>query len=431
VKSPLRLRDRALAALCSIVIVIAACRGQHDTRPIITYSGSAVGSQGRVVARQIDRFQKLHPDIVVKVQSSPDDATIRHQLYVQWLNAHVGNPDVLELDVIWTPEFAAAGWILPLDRFSPRRSDFFPAAIAANSWDGQLFAIPWYVGVGLLYWRTDLIDHAPSSMDELITLARRGMRASDGPPYGIAWQGARYEGLITTFVEYLGGFGGEILNAEGDVVVDSPQAIRALTFMRDQIARERVAPSEVLTWHEEEARFAFQNGNSVFMRNWPYAYSLLADSAQSRVAGHFAVSTMPAAPGGRPTAALGGAELAINSYTEHPDLAYELVQYLTAPAQMLERAQATGDYPTRRALYDDPRLASVLAAPLDQVRAAIESAVPRPVTPVYTQLSGLLQVQVHRALTGQVTPADALHAAAREMNAVIRESGLADREAAR
>lgn len=423
-------RAWSIALVVPLVVALAACGAARDTRPVITYSGSAVGSQGETVRRQIERFAKMHPEIVVRVQPSPDDATQRHQLFVQWLNAHVGDPDVMELDVIWTSEFAAAGWIRPLDGYSPTPTDFFPAAIEANTWDGRLYAIPWYVGVGLLYWRTDLLDHAPRSLDELVRQAQRAMREKSGPPYGFVWQGARYEGLITTFVEYLGAFGAEIMNDDGDIVVDSPRAIEALTFMRDQITSSRIAPPEVLTWHEEETRFAFQNGNAVFMRNWPYAYSLLSDSSQSRVAGKFAVATMPAAEGGRPTTALGGAELAINAYSEHPDIAWELIEYLTAPEQQLERAAATGDYPTRRALYDDPRLAKALAVPLDQVRTAIESAVPRPVTPIYTELSGLLQVQLHRALTGQTSPADALHAAASQMKDVIRDSGLDEREVA-
>ncbi len=418
-----------LAFAIALVPGAASCGGGEGTRPVITYSGSAVGSQGETVRRQIARFQEAHPDFVVRVQPSPDDATQRHQLFVQWLNAHVGDPDVLELDVIWTSEFAAAGWIRPLGRYAPVPSDYFPAAIEANTWDDSLYAIPWYVGVGLLYWRTDLLDHAPGSLDELVRQAGEAMRGENGPPYGFVWQGARYEGLITNFVEYLGAFGAEIMDADGRVVVDSPRAIEALTFMRDEIAESGIAPSEVLTWHEEETRFAFQNGNAVFMRNWPYAWSLLADSSKSRVAGKFAVATMPAAEGGRPTTALGGAELAINAYSEHPDLAWKLIEYLTAPEQQLERAAATGDYPTRRALYDDPRLAEALAIPLDRVRTAIESAVPRPVTPIYTELSGLLQVQLHRALTGQTSPSEALHAAARQMNAVIEDSGLDAREA--
>ena len=374
-----------------------------------------------MLRRQIARFMTEHPGIRVEIQPTPDDATQRHQLYVQWLNAHAGSPDILQLDVVWTPEFAAAGWILPLDRFAAPRDSFFTATIDANVWSGKLFAIPWFVDVGLLYWRTDLLDHAPASMAELVQLARQAITPT-GARYGIVWQGARYEGLVTCFLEYLGGFGGQIMTGDGRVVVDSPEAIRALTYMRDAIYGSRIAPQEVLTWHEEEARFAFQNGAAVFMRNWPYAYSLLADTSESRVAGKFAVATMPAAPGGRPTAALGGAQLALNAYSRAPDSAYAVIAYLTAPAQMLERAQDVGQFPTRPALFDDPRLTTALDVPPAEARRAIESATPRPVIPIWTQLSELLQIQLHRALARQTSPDEALHTAAREMNALIERT---------
>lgn len=375
-----------------------------------------------MLRRQIARFMTQHPAIRVDLQPTPDDATQRHQLFVQWLNAHAGAPDILQLDVVWTPEFAAAGWILPLDRFSPPRDSFFTATVEANVWAGRLFAIPWFVDVGLLYWRTDLLPRAPASMAELARMAREGTAVPGGPRYGIVWQGARYEGLVTVFLEYLGGFGGRIMTDDARVVVDSPEAVRALAFMRDEIYTWGIAPREVLTWHEEEARFAFQNGAAVFMRNWPYAYSLLAGGPDSRVAGKFAVTTMPAAPEGRPTAALGGAQLAINAYSRSPDSAYAVIAYLTAPAQMLERAQVVGQFPTRRALYDDPRLAAALELPPAQARRAIESATPRPVIPIWTQLSELLQIQLHRALVRQTSPEDALHTAAREMSALIERT---------
>ena len=88
---------------------------------MLTFSGSALGAEGTLVAKQLKQFMQLHPDIRVELQRTPDDATQRHQLYVQWLNARVGNPDILQLDVVWTPEFAAAGWVLPLDAFAPPR----------------------------------------------------------------------------------------------------------------------------------------------------------------------------------------------------------------------------------------------------------------------------------------------------------------------
>ena len=373
-----------------------------------------------MLSRQIGRFVAANSGLRVRIQPTPDDATQRHQLYVQWLNARAGDPDILQLDVVWTAEFAAAGWIAPLDRFAPDTTAFFPATITANRWGGILYAVPWFVDAGMLYWRTDILDHAPESMDELLAAGRRAGGAPNAPPFGIVWQGARYEGLITVFLEYLGGFGGRIMTDDARVVVDSPEAIRALTFMRDQIGD--IAPEDVLTWHEEESRFAFQNGRTVMMRNWPYAAALLGDSAESRVAGRFAVAPMPAAPGGHPTATLGGAQLAINAHSDVPDDAYRLIAYLTAPEQMLERAEMVGQYPSRVALFDDPRLGAALAVPLAQVRAVIENAAPRPVTPIWSQLSELLQVHLHRALTRQTTPETALSSAAIEMNALIERT---------
>jgi multiple sugar transport system substrate-binding protein len=199
--------------------------------------------------------------------------------------------------------------------------------------------------------------------------------------------------------------------------------VRALTFMRDSIFRERIVPEAVLTWHEEQVRFAFQNGRAAFMRNWPYAAALLEQPAVSAVARRFAVAPMPR-ESGRPAAALGGAQLAINARSKQPEQAWALVDYLTAPEQMLERAEATGQFPSRRSLYADARLARALPIPPDVARQIVESALPRPATPVYSQLSGLLQIHLHRALTRQASPEEALHTAAEQMRRILAAAGL-------
>src|SRR6266542_248173 len=150
------------AAAVGIMLLLAACNGGKKTNgKTLKFSGSALGAERTLVARQLDQFMRLHPDIHVELQRTPDDATQRHQLYVQWLNARAGNPDILQLDVIWTAEFAAAGWILPLKRFAPVTADFFPSTVAANTWAGELYALPWFVDVGLLYRRTDLVPNEP------------------------------------------------------------------------------------------------------------------------------------------------------------------------------------------------------------------------------------------------------------------------------
>lgn len=402
---------RAHLLLSGLLLAVGCSPADHrdGAVAVITFPGSTLGSEGAILRRQIARFNAGHPGIRVEQRVTPDAADQRHQLYVQWLNARAGDPDILQLDVVWTPEFAAAGWILPLGRFHPDTTAFFPAMLNANRWQGRLYAIPWFVDVGMLYWRTDLMASAPRTFSAI------------HQPLG--WQGARYEGLVTVFLEYLGGHGGAILDG-GRVVVNSEAGIRALTRMRDQIYQDSIVPRAALTWHEEETRFAFQNGKLALMRNWPYAFSLMADSTQSRVAGRYAVAPMPAEPGGTPTAALGGAQLAISAWTEHPEASWQVVEYLTRPEQMQERAEALGQFPTRPALYDDPALAGALPIPPPQALAVIRHATPRPVTPVYTQLSAMLQIHLHRALTLQESPQVALDAAAGEMQALLERTGL-------
>ena len=107
-----------------VVAGYALACGPHDATTRLTFSGSALGPEGDVVRRQLARFAEPRPGVRVELQVTPDSADQRHQLYVQWLNAHAPTPDVLQLDVIWMSEFAAAGWILPLDAFEPGVDDF-------------------------------------------------------------------------------------------------------------------------------------------------------------------------------------------------------------------------------------------------------------------------------------------------------------------
>ena len=222
--------------------------------------------------------------------------------------------------------------------------DFLPAALAASRWRGALYGVPWFVDLGLLYWRTDLLSAPPRSLAELREAARR-LQEAGTTRFGLVWQGARYEGLITVFLEHLGAFGGGILDARGRVIVDEPAAIRALTYMCDAIGRDGFVPSSVLTWQEEQVRFAFQNGDAVFMRNWPYAWSLLQDESAITCGQPVCGCAVSRRRGGRPTAALGGAQLAVNARSANPSLAWELVRFLTAPEQMLERARLAAQLP--------------------------------------------------------------------------------------
>src|SRR5262245_60712292 len=307
---------RISSALIIAAASFAAC-GPSDSRPVLSFSGSSLGPEAAVVRRQLDRFADRHPEVRVELRVTPDAADQRHQLYVQWLNARSPAPDVLQLDVVWTAEFAAAGWILPLDRFAPDVTDFVPAALRASRWRGTLYALPWFVDVGLLYWRTDLLRDAPSTLNALEQAARQSMTAGH-TRFGLVWTGARYEGLVTVFVEYLAAFGGGILSDDGRVIVDEPAAVEALSRMCQQVGTNGIVPISALNWREEEVRLAFQNGQALFMRNWPYAWSLLQDPSRSRVAGRVAAAPFPGVDEHKPVAALGGAQLAVNAHSQQP-----------------------------------------------------------------------------------------------------------------
>ena len=170
-------RFAALPAPGSRCWLALGCRPAPAGGPaVVTFPGSVLGAEGQVLRRQLARFARLRPDIRVVQRPTPDAADQRHQLYVQWLNARASEPDILQLDVVWTPEFAAAGWILDLDRFRPPTDSFFPATIAANQWQGRLYAVPWFVDVGMLYWRTDLMATAARHLRR----ARAGRGAGAG-----------------------------------------------------------------------------------------------------------------------------------------------------------------------------------------------------------------------------------------------------------
>ncbi len=416
---------RALAALARFVVCLGAvlgCAPGAQTGTTLTLSASSVGREGALLSAQLARFHAEHPHVRVVLEETPDAADQRHQLYVQWLNAASTRPDVLQLDVIWTPEFAAAGWLLPLTALEPAPGEFLNATLEANRYQGRLWALPWFVDVGMLYYRTDLLSKPPASLRELEQLATRRARAAE-LDYGLVWQNARYEGLVTTFIEVLGGFGGTLMSPTGKLTLDTPEARRALAFMRDLLDQGAV-PRQVLGWQEEQTRFAFQNGRALFMRNWPYAHRLL-ESQDSSVRGRFGVMPMPAAATGTPTAALGGAQLAINRHSEHPEAALALVRFLTAPEQMRERATLLGQLPPRPALFDDPELEHAFGVPPQRLLDIVRSAKPRPPHPLYSELSSILQVELHRALSGQKASTRALADAQQRGEALLTESGFA------
>jgi multiple sugar transport system substrate-binding protein len=355
----------------------------------------------------LDEFERAHPGLRVREETLPSSSDEQYQFYAINLQARADVFDVLAVDIVWVAGFARAGWLKPL----PDPSGFFRGPMEAVTWRGAVYALPWFVDAGLLYYRRDLVEKPPEHWHDLVRLAREPRL------HGFVWQGKQYEGLVCNALEYLHSNAGAVLESERAVLA-SPQNREALAFMADLVHRYGITPASVTTLTEEPSRHVFGQGRAAFLRNWPYAWRLFQDPA-SRVHGKVAVAELPRFPGGRSAPTLGGWQLAVNAASRYAEAAERLVRFMTSEPAQKRLAIAYGFQPSRVALYRDPELlaAQPFLGTLERIFAA---ARPRPVTPQYVRVSQVLQAELSAAVSGLRTADEALSRAQRGVEEILR-----------
>ncbi|MFF3335929.1 ABC transporter substrate-binding protein [Streptomyces sp. NPDC002888] len=366
----------------------------------------------------LEGWNRTHPGEKVTLVELPDSADETHaQMTTDLRGGDRSRFDVLNIDVNWTSEFAAAGWIRPLPRDRFPLDTFLPPVVDTATYDGRLYAVPYVTNAGLLLYRKDILAKEgvppPRTWAELEHDAR-----TIAPKYGLdgyAGQFLPYEGLTVNAAEAVYSAGGSILGDEGArVTVNSAAAREGIGFLARGV-REGWIPKAALTYKEEESKQAFQDGHLLFLRNWPYAY-VGASAKGSPVAGRIGAVPLPG-PDGPGTSVLGGSDLAVNTHARHPDSAARLIAYLTSEPvqrQVLTRGALP---PVRAALYEDPELVREFPY-LPTLRSGVLAAAPRPKSPRYDQVSLVVQAVVHDAMTGRETPAAAVRRLARELAAI-------------
>ncbi|MEE1942674.1 ABC transporter substrate-binding protein [Streptomyces sp. TRM 70361] len=367
----------------------------------------------------LDDWNRAHPGERATLVELPDSADETRAQLVTALRAGSDRFDVLNIDVTWTSEFAAAGWIAPVDPDRFPLGTFLPPVVDTTTFGGRLYAVPYVTNAGLLYYRSDVLaaagEEPPRTWAELARLAKEV--APEHGLDGYAGQFLPYEGLTANATEAVRSAGGSFLGDEGaTVTVDSDAARAGLRFLTEGV-REGWIPEESLGWKEEESRRAFQEGRLLFLRNWPYVHSL-ANGPDSEVAGRFGAVPLPG-PDGPGVSVLGGSNLAVSARSRHPETAADLIAYLTGE-RVQRRVLTEGALPPVRAeLYSDPGL--VRAFPyLPTLRESVLAAEPRPKSPRYDQVSLVVQAVVHDAMAGRQTPEAAVARLARELRAVAR-----------
>jgi multiple sugar transport system substrate-binding protein len=377
-------------------------RGSSNLRMLMEPDGTGVWHG------LIEDFQAQHPDVRVQLIEGPPATNTREDMYATSFLSGAGAYDVVYCDVIWTPKFAAAGWLLDLtDRLSANdRVEFLTADLNAGFYQGRLYRIPAFSDAGTLYYRKDLVAAPPETFDDLERLSN----AHRSPTrWGFLWQGKQYEGLITVFLEVLWGYGGDWIDASTrEVLLDRPEALQALRFLMRSIGT--ISPPAVTTYIEEDTRNLFQNDRAIFLRNWPYVWRLMADSPM-RTEDRVGVAPVVHAAGRQPAATAGGWGFAISRFTQSPEAAWRFVEFLTRPEQLRKVQLRMGRIPARKSLVP-PEFLPIL-----------QSARLRPPIPEYAQASDILQRWLSAALTGRAEPEQALKQAARETRLLLGGHG--------
>lgn len=345
----------------------------------------------------------------LKMLELPESADEQRNQMVQRARAKSPECDILGTDVVWTAEFAGQGWVYDMTPYVAQKEDaFVPSTFATTTYQGRNWAVPFGTNVGLLYYRTDRVDSAPTTWQSIY--------AAPADARGLAFQGAAYEGLTVNFLELAYAAGGAVLSQDGEKsVINSPENLAALELMSSGV-RDGGALKAVPTFKEEDARRAFESGAATFERNWTYQYVLGQKAPE--IKGKFAQQPLPTFEGAQAASVLGGVNMAISAYSKNPAAALRAVDFITSADSQTQAAVIGGQPPTSRASYDDPKLQAALPF-WEELLAGVEQARARPASPVYTQISQAIYKNVNNAISGQATPAAALKAADEQINAAL------------
>lgn len=348
-------------------------------------------------------WNKDHPNEKVTMIQQTDKADQQHDDLVQHFQAKDSSYDVVSVDVIWTAEFAAKQWLVPLkDDFAINTDGLLAGPVKSATYNGTLYAAPETSDGGLLYYRKDLVSKPPTTWAELISdcsKATAGMSCYAG-------QFSKYEGLTCNAAEAIYGAGGNIVKADGKTPdVDTDQAKQGLNFLVNGFKQGYIA-KDAITYQEEESRNAFQSGKVLFLRNWPYVYNHLVQDKDSKVKDKFGVAPLPGL-NGPGTSTLGGHNFAISQYSKHKATALDFLKFIVSePAQNL-LLNVGSLAPVLKASYSDPALIAKFGY-LPTLEKSIDTAIPRPVTPFYPAVTQTIEQNVYQALQGSLSVDDAV-----------------------
>ncbi len=392
----------------------------------INWAASPISNVG-IRKALIQLFEKTHPNIQVKLTSQPTNTDTNRASLATEISGGSATPDVFMGDVVWPGQFASAGLALPLNNYFSKSyfNSFAPGLVQGATYKGKVYGAPFFMDAGFLYYRKDLLAKAhlpvPKTWEQLANDSKVLLK-NHLVKYGFVWEGASYEGLTCNWMEYLTDAGGQVFNAAGKPVMNSPAAVKALTFMRSLIT-SGVSPKSVTTFQEPQAMNVFNAGDAAFLRNWDYAWSNSQTKGTS-VVGKVGVVPMPTFAGkkGPGYGNIGGWNLYINPHSKHIQADVTFIKWMTSVQAQTVLASKYSEIPTNNQVQHDPKIKK-----LNPVLAIVgsEHLVPRPAqSPNYPKVSSAIYQNVNAALSGQVSVQTALNNANSQLTSAASSSSL-------
>lgn len=374
-----------------------------------------------VVPELIKRWNDKHPDEKVTFIELPENANSQRQMMIQNAQLKSDTYTVLSLDVVWTAEFASHRWI---DELPPNSFPFDKTLGAINgtaSYRGKWFSMPYASDGAMLYYRKDLLEKAgvkepPKTWDEMREICDKvlGEKKSKMSCYGGQFE--KYEGLTVNFSEAVNSAGGQVTDAKGIPHLDTPEAKRGMDHLVDSF-KDGTVPKDGITFMEEQGRRAFEKGNLLFYRNWPYQYSISDKKAKSNVvAGKFGVAPIPGEKG-TGASSLGGHNLALSASARNKATALDFMRFMTNEQSARMKLEKGSLAPVFAKLYDDPKLVKKFPY-LPVLKKSILGAEPRPRVVQYGDATTAIQDEAYNALTGKKSSAAALRSLQRKLRAI-------------
>ena len=385
----------ALVALCGLWIAACGSAGAaHGPAHLVYYAPVDPNGTNVKAAETCSRQSGGSYTISITPEANSSDAS--RALIVQRLAAHDGDYSLLNMDTIWTSEFAAAGWLQKITGAARQEvlHGVLPIAAQSAEYKGGLYAVPLNTNAQLLWYRKDLVKTPPATWAQLIKDAQK-LPANEGL---IEEQGQQYEGYTVWFNSVLASAGGEVVNVQGQPVL-GPKAVLAAQIIKDVATSGRADPS-LSTNQEDQGRLAFEAGKAAFMLNWPYVYAAgRTDAKTSAVTKHVFQNmgwapypgVYPSVPG---RSSVGGANIGVSAYTHYPKQALAAALCMTRYNWQNQEAINEGLPPVTIASYTNP--AVVKQYPFAAILLKqLEHATNRPETPFYSDVTLAIQSSLH------------------------------------